>query len=297
MRRAGAEHVLMLGLLGGLLAGCATGKPLPSTSWLDRLRPLQGSAGPDVVRMQLALLEMPAGDPYLNRELWDLADEEGLPLDRKALLQDNGFRIGQVGGLTPSRLQRLLESEKSCISARWIELRPGTPKEVQLGPALPACRYLVQGGKAEEVNVEQAQCLLVVVPALTAGGRTTLRFTPQVRHGEIRHVPCPAPDHSGFVLVPQQPTEDYPGLGWEVTLAANEYVVVGGRFDAPETLGHQCFVRDGETPPVQRLLVIRTGGKPAGVAADGLAEAGESARRCPPIASHASWTAVRGSSR
>jgi hypothetical protein len=248
--------------------------------------------------MDVALVERPAGDAYVNRELWDLADEQALPYERKAALQDNGFRVGQVGGMTPPGLLDLLQSPESCVGHRRVWLRAGTPKEVQLGPALPVCRYRVPGGQPDdEVVAEQAQCVLVVVPAAAKDGRTTLRFTPQVRHGETRHVAAPAPDQSGFVLLPQQPTETYAGLSWEVTLAPNEYLVVGGRLDLPETLGHECFVRQDGPTPVQRLLVIRTGGKPSGVAAEGPANAGDAPARGPTVASHASWTAVRGSSR
>jgi hypothetical protein len=70
------------------------------------------------------------------------------------------------------------------------------------------------------------------------------------------------------MLQEQLPTESYAALGFEVTLAPNEYILVGGRFDKPETLGHQCFVRADETKPVQRLLVIRTSRPAPGVIAE-----------------------------
>src|SRR5262249_49773375 len=148
----------------------------------------------------------------------------------------------------------------------------------------------------DEVVAEQAQCLLVVVPAVAKDGRTTLRFTPQVRHGETRHGAAAAPDQSGVGLPPQQPAETHPRPGRAGALAPHRYPARGRR-DLPETLGHQCFVRADGPGPVQRLLVVRTGGKASGLAAEGLAEAGEATPRGPTVASHASWTAVRGSSR
>jgi hypothetical protein len=68
-----------------------------------------------------------------------------------------------------------------------------------------------------------------------------------------------ADDHSGFFMRGKKATECYPRLSWEVTVAPNEYVLVGTCFERPATLGHQMFVRGDETKPVQRLLMIRTG--------------------------------------
>jgi hypothetical protein len=87
-------------------------------------------------------------------------------------------------------------------------------------------------------------------------------------------------------------------LTWEVTLAAQEFVVVGTRFDQPGTLGHACFVDADVARPVQRLLVIRanrgsdatasTSAEPAGAEAAAPGEA-------PPLALRAARTTVRGS--
>src|SRR5437870_10332225 len=109
------ERALVWGLLAGLLAGCATGTPAPATSWLRRFQQLDIPTGPDVVNMEVVLLERPVGDSYLDHELWQTADEQVVPLERKAVLEENGFRVGQIGGQTPVGLQALLTSERSCV--------------------------------------------------------------------------------------------------------------------------------------------------------------------------------------
>jgi hypothetical protein len=73
-----------------------------------------------------------------------------------------------------------------------------------------------------------------------------------------------------------------------VTLAPNEYVVVGARFDRPGSLGYQAFVRADESPPVQRLLVIRT----SRTAPDAPDDGDDGLERSPPVASQASSSAV-----
>lgn len=289
---------LLLGLLAGSFVGCATDQPTHSTSWLDRLRGVRGPTGPDVVMMEVALLERPVGDRYLNQDLWALADEGVVAMERRALLEDNGLRIGQVGGITPAELQALLTSERSNVNPRLIELHAGNPTTVLLGPKAPQCRFQVhQGDELTPVTLEMAQCTLSVLPTLTADGHTRLKFTPQFFHGETKLLPQPAPDGSGWVLQEQRPTERFPDLSWEVVLAPNEYVMIGARFDRPDTLGHQCFVRGDEPAPVQRLLVIRTGRPKAGLELDSgpAATEDDSFSRAPPLALQASWSTARGS--
>ena len=97
-----------------------------------------------------------------------------------------------------------------------------------------------------------------MVAALTSDGRTHLTFLPLVQHGETAQVIRPVADHSGFMLQSERPSERYPQMSWDVTLAPNR-VRHRRRRGQPDTLGQQCFVRPDEAVPVQRLLVIRTG--------------------------------------
>jgi hypothetical protein len=237
--------------------------------------------------MEVALLERRVGDPYLNEGLWRLADEGGLDFERKAVLEDNGFRVGQVGGVT-DELLTLLTSERSCANPRLMALRAGGSKELVLGPVLASCRFrMPHDGDMENVTREQAQMAVAVVPTLTADGRISLHFTPLIHHGAQEPVPMLAPDRSGHILQWQQPTDRYTALSWDITVGANEYVVVGARSDRPQSLGYQAFVRAEETPPLQRLLVIRAN-RNAPAPPD---EAGDpvSAKRAPSLAYQASY--------
>ncbi len=277
----------VLALLAGALVGCFTGQPDRAVS---RLGPggLGGPAGEDVVQIDVAVIERPPGDRYVNGELWQLADEQGVSLERKAVLEENGFRVGLVGGLPPAGLQALLTSPRSCPDPHRLSVRAGNPTAVTLGPVWKACRFEVrQEAQAAAVELADAQCLLEVVPTLTDDGRTALRFTPHVRHGQSRTVPQPAQGPDGWrrwECVARQAEEDYPVLSWELTVAPNEYVVVGTHLHQPDTLGQRCFVGEGS----QRLLVLRTGrGLPA-------APSDEDFVRVPPIALRAGMCTARG---
>jgi hypothetical protein len=276
---------LLPGLLIALVAGCTC--PSASGPWWERFSPFQGPTGPDVVQMTVALIERPADDAYLKDELWMSADGQAVALERKAVLEQNGLRIGLIGGITPAPLLALLTSEKSCPNPRLIQLRAGNTKTLEIGPKLASCCFRLHlENESLPVEVEQAVCLIQVQPSLTRDGRTRLLFTPQLRHGEPKIAAQPSADRTRLVLQEQCSTETYTSLSWEVTLAPNEYVVVGARADRPGTFGHRTFIRQDEPVPVQRLLVIRTNRPPPADPAED--DEGEpTAQRSPSLAAQA----------
>lgn len=286
---------LLLLLLLAALVGCVNRPQVHQTNWLDRMLRPAGPAAADTVQMDVALIERPLGDTYLIQGLWEGADEQVVALEQRAALEDNGLRIGQIGGIVPVNLQNMLTSEKSCANPRRIRTASAKPTRLTLGPEVAECSFqLPVDGKPTPVKLSKALCTLEVTPTLTADGRIKLRFLPQLLHGDAQQLPRPTEDRTGWMLKEERPTERYTNLAWEVTLAPGEYVLVGGRYDKPESLGHQCFLRRDEANGVQRLLVIRTAY--AGKAPNGQAAAFEESTppRVPALASQATLTSARG---
>ncbi|MBI1918545.1 MAG: hypothetical protein HYS12_27955 [Planctomycetes bacterium] len=302
-------RVLVLALTAGLL-GCTGERAARPVSWMERLRPFQAD-DKDVVQIEVALVEVPAGDRFLNGALWQFVDEQVVPLEKKAQLEENGFRVGQVGAKPPQELLELITQKRTCPAPRRFELHAGrgtcadsvpspdsgSSRPLELGPPRAKTSFqLHQDEQSSAVELEQAACLLRIVPSLSEDGRTKLTCTPQLRHSGKGLMPWrPLADRSGWALQLQQPTETYAALGWEVSLAPGEFLVVGARFDRPATLGHEAFVRIDEPAPVQRLLFLRTA-RPGASLDLGLpsAASGGAPSRPPPLALQASWSSVRG---
>jgi hypothetical protein len=277
-------------LLAGLLAGCGLDRGSRSGGWLERLRQFGGVTGDDVVMLDIVLLERPAGDAFIDREVWATTDEQVIPLAGKARLEDNGFRVGQVGGIVPPGLQGLLTSERANANPRRRQCRANTPTVLTLSPAHAQCRFTLKlDGQATPVSLDQGVCSFQVTPTQTDDNRVKLSFVPQVQYGSRKY--WPAADEGGWSLQGQRPIERYAQLGWDISLAPNEYVVIGTTFAKPESLGYQSFVALQEANPVQRLLVIRAGAMaPAPFPA---AAGGDVA----PLAMQATYTSARGSQR
>ena len=259
---------VLIALGCGALGGCLSNNK-ERTAARSYGSPMTGVVGEDVVYLDVFILERPQGDVFFNRELWIEADEEtiradgeqAIGLERKTALEMNGFRIGQLGGsLPPTKLQDLLASRRSCQGNR-IQLHAGHETKIALGPVWPRCRCrLSRDDQTATVDFAKGQCLLEVVPALADEGRIRLRFTPRIKHGEINSVYESVRDADGSLhwgRREKQPEEAYPWLDWTLTVAPNEFVVVGALLDRGETLGEQFFLSGEENPGVQHLLVLR----------------------------------------
>jgi hypothetical protein len=291
-------QAMMLLLLTGSLLGCFTPRPERTTALFDPQQPFQGPTGDDVVQLLVALVERPAGDRALNQEMWVLADEQSVNLENspetRRRLGENGLRVGQFGSAPPGSLQELIRSGRSCVNPWCIRMHAGKPTPVVLGPPWGRCTFTLHGdGLDQEADLDQAQCLLQVVPTLTADNRTRLEFTPCIQHGKPNLTPQPVHDPSGMLrwdLKVQQPTESYPALSWQQTIGESEYLVVGTWLDRPDTLGQRCFIHTEGPQPVQRLLVLRALRTPVDPAS-----IEQMLSRSPALALQANLSAVRGS--
>jgi hypothetical protein len=288
---------VLLVLATGALGGCFSGNKDRSTARTSG-PPMAGVVGEDVVYLDVAVIERTLGDPFLNHELWNEADEEvvhidgepAVSLERKTALEKNGFRIGQVGGLLPTKLHDLLISERSC-QARRIELHAGHETVLSCGPPWPQCHYrLIHDDRSTTLSLEKARCELEVEPTLADEGRIRLRFTPRIKHGKVKAAFVPICESDGqrrWDRQEDQTEEVYAWLAWTLTLVPNEYVVVGSLVENGDTLGEQFFLtREEDHPILQRLLVLRATHVPT--------PAHENLGRCPPIALRASLITARG---
>ena len=120
---------------------------------------------------------------------------------------------------------------------------------------LMSVRAAAQIGQASEVALDNAQYQLEVEPGLTPDGRLRLAFTPRIEYGDLTRSVVVPPDRTDFVIQVEKPSRLFKEMRFEVTLAPNEYLVIGGTDGQPESLGNQAFMNESGRQPVQRLLV------------------------------------------
>lgn len=237
------------------LGGCLFRRDATAPNWM---KALGGPTGADVVVMDIAVLEVPAGDRYVNGELWSAADDQILAPEVRKRLDDNGLRVAKVSGRPPDGLLNLLTSERSNRNARQARKRANDTYVTPIGAQRDVLRFQLAGdGAAEPSSFEQAQCAIQITPVLNSDGKLQLQFVPQVQHADRkRGMLSPA---IALALQTQRPVETFSGLRWEVPVGLNEYIVIGTRFDKPQSLGNQFLVTAEGDRPTQRVLAIRAG--------------------------------------
>jgi hypothetical protein len=267
-----------------------TEPPSHALNWIDALGAIRTAPAPDLVVMDVALLEAGLVDDFLTSGVWSQVDEQVVALSHRPDLEDNGFRIGLLGGLPPAMLQERLSSPRSCPDPRRLQVHAGKEETILIGPPRSRSQFAVRlDGGSTPVSHEHGQHALRLLPSIDFDGRMHLRFTPIIITGGPRSCYQSAPDRSGWVIAEDQPLERYDRLSWDVVVQPNEYILVGPRCSRPDSLGSVSFVRTDISPPRQYLFVIRAAHTMSGLAADdeGVNETGN---KPPPIAQQAAST-------
>ena len=256
LRPIGLALVLVSSL--GWVGGCLPTRPAPMPSLAGSRNGQHSEPDPNTVVLDLAFLERPIGDDYLNGELWTATDQHIVDIERQAELEDNGLRIGQVVGVMPGKLLKLLQSERACVNPLKRFVPCGEPTIQHLGPIQPRSRFQITlAGKTQILTLDDAQFCFDLVATLSRNGRTKLAFVPKVEHRRQALAIDIAPDYSSWVAPSEKPGRSFPQLSWHVELAPGELLVIGPMLDKPGSFGYRAFVQDAEPNPVQRVLVLR----------------------------------------
>jgi hypothetical protein len=256
----GRCRALLVALILVNLSGCLGVASRSTAALLQKFRRHQETIDPEQVYLDVALVHIPLGDSALHADLWNVLDEQVVPLEMKGLLEQNGFRIGRAGNTAPEELRELVTQRRHCPDPRQIQMPPGKEERViELGPLREGISFDIhQGEFPSRVALDAGHYALAVKPTLTEDGRTKLHIVPQIRHAGRNRLPWkPSADRSGWTIQFEKPSDAYPSLAWDVSLAPGEYLVIGAREDRTKTFGYEALVRRDERVPVKRLLVLR----------------------------------------
>jgi hypothetical protein len=202
------------------------------------------------------LVEQPADDAYLAREVWGSVTDP-LPHQLSALLAANGLRVGVISGPLPADLDSLATGRGSAVTPTLRRGLLGNPKAIPVNGPLDRGTADVTDtltADARKLSVTAADCVMVATASDGTAGSLTVRCQFVVRHGEkqARWVPT---DDGKFDRADDRPTEDLPTLAFEVTLAPSDTLLVGPTADADDTLGGLFFITADQAK--RRVLVLR----------------------------------------
>jgi hypothetical protein len=245
-------------LLGCLLPGCGPLRDHRAGVWLQQVNPFAGNAEKIIVRSYL--LEQPVGEQYLSDELWTEALAP-LSADQAALFAENGLRVGRITGNPPAKFLAIAHGP-DVVRPQEGTVTAGEAKPVALaGPLSEVTFQTISeiGTKPGELKLKDAEIALSITPTLSETGKVKLAFEPRVQHGSRQFGWRPTTDSTAFTWLDQKVQERFPTLKAEMTLAPEEFVIIGPTAVPANTLGGAAFVSASEGRPRLRVLVVQVG--------------------------------------
>lgn len=225
-----------------------------------------GGNTPNDMLLRTMLVERPAGDAYLNRELWAGAARP-LAHELNTLLGHNGFRVAVFSGVLPGDFERLLHDDPAVVDPKERTFQAGKSRVVPLnGPLIQApCKVLADlAADPAPRNYSQLECGLSITANPIHTDRVKLLCEPQVQFGDKELSLTPSTDNSQLTRRERKPMEAFNTLTFEVTLGPDDYLVFGPAEDPADRLGQAFFVTNTGDRARQRVLVIRAL-RPAGM--------------------------------
>jgi hypothetical protein len=247
-----------------LLAGCLGAvPPLGSSRLAQQLRPNPLPSGPNGVVMELAYLERPFGDPSLNRELWQSADEDSIDPAVRQRWAANGFRVGLLGGQMSATIKALFdeqEQEQDEATMEQLRIQAGSPTQVQtsgLYEVWPA------KGDRDTASAEHKNAMgtIRIIPRITSDCGISLHLTPEIQHGELRRLFVPAGQGGqsmDWSLKVARQFHSLDELSFSIRLRGDQSLMLGCVADQRDSLGAKFFSRFKDDRPLQRVLLVHT---------------------------------------
>jgi hypothetical protein len=237
-----------------VLAGCVSPEPSrPGPAWQS----FKVDADPDRIFLDVAVVQRPFGDAFLDDELWSYADEMIVPPEQRDRLELNGFRAGVIVGASPEKLVGLLQSSRSCVHRRGRAIMSGTTHTQELREGDGELDAVLRVGKtAEELTFDRPTFSFDLLPKRTPGG-VQLTLTPRIEFGDKGINYKPVPEESKWSLEVKRPTRVIGDLAIDIPLAPDEVLVIGPRLEREGTIGFHSFTSAADTDPMQRLFFVR----------------------------------------
>jgi hypothetical protein len=247
----------LLAVAAAGFTGCFLFSPGGKLPWRTGSRLAEATAGPDVVDISIEVATPSIADRYVNDELWTAADEQILPRPHQLRLAENGLRVGLFSGHAPDGLLEILSSKRTNPNPDLCRRKVGVAAEAVLATKMAVCDFpLYADGEPRRLHFEDAAARIQVIPSIEPDGKVRLQFTPQLEYRDPdkwSHLnPALALSVQG-----RRSTESFASLRWEISLGANEFVVIGTRLDKPETLGYHMLVTPDPQRPIQRLVAVK----------------------------------------
>jgi hypothetical protein len=255
-------------------AGChLIEQPLSLTRLKRNSLPPIRMAG-DAISLEIVFVDRPAGDALLGAPLWSHVDQvASLDSAVRAMLRQNGLRVGIVCSNPPESLQTMLglnsresrsaaklPDQSSGLEGRRVSLPAGGTTEVHVSPfyehtAEQADLTVVQGAEKRTRHYVNCRCVYQLTARRLQDGWVQLDFLPQVHHGD--HYLRPTAGTEDWQFDQGQRVDTFHPQRFTLPLNEGEIAIVTVEDSTRESLGELFFRERSSAATIQRLLLVR----------------------------------------
>ena len=238
------------------LAGCVGEETLSPTS-RDCYR-LETETLGDRVLLDVALVQAPLGDAFVDRKIWAGADQMIGAADKRDLLEANGLRVGILVGSPPAALMNLLQTERTCVERHGRVAPSGITVNQPLLSATDTMSCRIQHvGRVETASLDRPIFSFDFTPKRLGPSTIRLTVAPRVETGDKLLTYKAVPEESKWALDQKRAGLILTELACDIDLLSNQILLIGCRSEREDTIGYAGFVRVDGPEPMQRLLVVR----------------------------------------
>ena len=246
------------------LSGCARWDKTDSRS---EFKFPTGRLASDAVALEIGIAQLDDSQNEKFEQFWDLLDQQELPLPKRQLMDQNGFRIAIMASHAPAILNELLvprplefedltiveehmmvedrlEPKSRMVLHQRIANRNGQVHPIQTSKVHPQFSWILHNGDLQSIGTGQWVRGFIDVKTLPEGdGTVRLQFSPQIHHGQVR--PSFGVANKAFFMDASQTINKLADLMFTVRVRPGETVVIAPTSDV-EDLGRLFF---GEPEP------------------------------------------------
>lgn len=247
------HRVLLIAWWPLALAGCLTTSN--QAKWFNPSPLLRPTADENSALIQYVMIERTAGTDEINRRAWDRVDEQNLSFETRSLLEAAGLRVGIADETAAGALRKLIDDPRTAAGHRARTFALDRPATLNLTEMRPQTEFVVPIAEGRTTTFAKPQAVLGFDVTVRDGGdgKTLVRLLPRVRYQDSSQIVTSDLADRGTS------TETFPAAGFEITISASDYLVIGTDDYWPGTFGHTALTGDSDGRTVQRILVIKAG--------------------------------------
>ncbi len=206
---------------------------------------------PKYCKIDTAIISRPVGEHVVDGSVWEVADNQAIPVEARQALESNGIRIGIITGNLPTDITEAFKPAPPLKETQWVHiaLPEGERTPIVVGSKTESVALLLNHrGKVNGREYQDAEGRIIVSPSHSGSKSVSIRLVPEIHHGDTRRTIAPIETNSPFTqqefgFKDGQKEEILRELAVSIDLLPGQTLVLGCQPKQSRSLGAFLFTR------------------------------------------------------